>query len=155
MSDLTCTDVDVATCTASGGTPQGVGTTCAGTTCTTPPLPGHVPDNGSRPGSYLTVVKATPAPSLTLAWGASCSPTHADYAIYEGLVATYYSHVSLLCSTGDLLTATITPSVSNRYYLIVPITATEEGSYGLDSFGVERPVAAVGPCRPVQNLACP
>jgi hypothetical protein len=110
-----------------------------------------------RPGVPLTVAKATAPGDLDLAWSDSCSPTHADYAVYEGSIGTWYSHSGLLCSTGDQLSATITPGTltDDRYYLIVPTTATEEGSYGLDSNGTERPPAATGACRPAQVLTCP
>ena len=38
------------------------------------------------------------------------------------------------------LTEDITPAAASSYYLVVPRTTNEEGSYGVDSAGTERPV---------------
>ena len=156
-----CQDLDPNACTAASGVPQGRGTSCVTTNCSTMAHPGFVPNGATRPGTPLTVRKSATAPQLDLAWGASCSATTSDYAIYEGTIVItrrpWYDHSSLTCTTGNTLTQTITPTAgtfpSNHYYLIVPLTAASEGSYGLDSNGVERPVAAA-PCRAVQDLLC-
>jgi hypothetical protein len=49
------------------------------------------------------------------------------------------------------------PGDGDRYYLVVPVATglAEEGSYGTDSAGVERPPGTTA-CAPQQNLAaCP
>ena len=45
----------------------------------------------------------------------------------------------------------MTPSSGNRYYLIVPLSATEEGSYGKTDAGVQIP-RALDPCQANQDL---
>jgi hypothetical protein len=75
--------------------------------------------------------------------------TDTDYEVYEGTVGDYYSHSARLCTTGGLTSATITPGSGSRYYLIVPRNTSSEGSYGVDSNGIERPrgTPACGPRR--------
>jgi len=97
---------------------------------------GRVP--ASAPDVPLTLERSASG-DLTLRWGASCSPTDADYEVYEGTIGAYYSHSPKLCTTGGSLTATFTPGGGNRYYLIVPHNVSSEGSYGLDGNGMERP----------------
>jgi hypothetical protein len=112
---------------------------------------GAVPDGA--PGVPLTLAKGA-FPLLSLSWGASCSAGAVDYEVHEGVLASFTSHVSLLCSTGGATTALITPSSASSYYLVVPATSSTEGSYGKNSSGVERPASTL-PCRP-QNLgSCP
>jgi hypothetical protein len=139
-----------------GGTPQGVGTTCAGTSCAALAFPGHVPNGtASRPGVPLKVRKGAAAPELVLSWSVSCSPDAREYTVHEGRIGSWYSHDALLCTTaGALVTATVTPGAAGRTYVIVPVTAEAEGSYGVSSFGVERPVSGMT-CLPVQVLGCP
>ena len=101
----------------------------------TPAVPGYVSD-GLQLSRSTTILGG-----ITLSWPASCSPGAADYAIYEGTVGNYYSHEKKTCSDGDGdRTEEIFPQPADSYYLVVPLTATDEGSYGVDSDGVERPV---------------
>src|SRR5204862_7653761 len=77
-----------------------------------------------------------------LDWGASCNSGDTDYEVYEGTVgAGFTNHAPRLCSTLGTRTATLAPSTGNRYYLVVPRNSTSEGSYGIKSSGVERPVS--------------
>jgi hypothetical protein len=151
-----CQDLDAAVCATLGGTAQGSGSDCATTSCPQPARPGHVPNNDDRPGTPLKVTKAMTAGDLLLTWGASCSASATDYTIHEGTIWSYYSHDLLTCTSGAALTATITPGAAtpSRYYLIVAVTATEEGSYGESSNLVERPRSAPTTCRPTQVLGC-
>ena len=88
-------------------------------------------------------------------WGSRCSAAHSDYAIYEGTIGAWYSHVPLQCGTGNGHAIIVVPGAAtpNHYYLLVPVTSAAEGSYGLDSNGAERPVST-SPCKPAQDLAC-
>jgi hypothetical protein len=79
-----------------------------------------------------------------------------DYAIFEGEIGNWYSHDPLVCSVfpfeGSYLFA---PSLGNNYYLVVPLSDDDEGSYGLDSGAAERP-AGTSTCRPAQTVFdCP
>lgn len=80
---------------------------------------------------------------LTLSWGASCSGTDTDYAVYEGtLGAPFNTHVPVTCSTNGATSWTFTPGAGDRYYYVVPRNAVSEGSYGLGSNGLSRPPSA-------------
>jgi ELWxxDGT repeat protein len=110
------------------------------------------PAPGEAPG--LVVGKGAGPAELELAWSHSCRPA-ADYSIHEGTLGAWYSHASIACSTGGLQQAEVAPGSGNRYYLVVPLSAAEEGSYGTDSSLVERPASASA-CRTAQDVAaCP
>jgi len=116
--------------------------------------PGQTPD-GTQ-GAPLRVARNADVPTdLDLSWGASCSAAATDYSIHEGSIGSWYDHTSIVCSTAGALSYTITPAAFSAYYLIVPLSASAEGSYGVDSTGAERPVSLEA-CRPAQALAaCP
>ena len=104
----------------------------------TPTGAGAVPDGGSRPGSSLTVEPAGGG-DLSLSWGSSCALTDDDYAVYEGTMDDFTSHVPVTCGTEGGTTAIITPEGGNTYYIIAPFNSTaHEGSHGLRSDGSER-----------------
>ena len=94
--------------------------------------------------------------NLILAWTASCSAEASDYAVYEGAIGTYDSHTMKDCSDDDAaLTEEIQSSAGNRYYLVIPLSAGDEGSYGKASDDVERP-RGVAVCRASQATGgCP
>lgn len=109
-------------------------------------------------GTSLRVSKSALTPGdLRLIWSGSCSMGAIDYGIYEGTLGTWYSHAMKDCSDGGGDRAEeITPSAGNRYYLVVSLSASGEGSYGKDSAGAERPVGTGARCLPAQVLgACP
>ena len=115
--------------------------------CITGYSPGRVPDGAGLPGSPLWIERALSVPTdIVLDWSASCSRESVDYAVYEGLMGSWYARSARLCSTGGALSATLAPQAGNRYYLVVPLDSDAEGSYGVDSNGAERPPAGT-PCR--------
>ncbi len=120
--------------------------------CGDPTLVGSVPDGDDVPGVPLTVDKF--GANLLLSWDSSCATTDTDYEIYEGLIGTYYSHVAKLCSTSGATGAVVFPSAASNYYVVVPRNADNEGSYGRDSVGNERPIGGAQ-CKPRQSGACP
>jgi hypothetical protein len=94
---------------------------------------------------------------LTLSWGASCSTGASNYAIYEGTLGSFASHVAKDCfDDGGNLSEETTPRAGSAYYLVVAQTGTDEGSYGKTSAGAERPRPATPDrCLADQNLtAC-
>lgn len=111
--------------------------------------PSGVLGNAGLPGSVsasLRVTKSTvTAGNLTLSWDASCSPDAVSYAIYEGSLGDFTSHVKKDCSDdgGDRVEE-ISPPSEDSYYLLVALTGTNEGSYGKTSRGDERPTPPVG-----------
>ena len=101
---------------------------------------GSVPDRPSA-GTPLSLKKNTGIPShLDLSWGDSCGPEQTNFAVYEGTIGTWYNHTSRLCTTGGALSAAnLTPAAASSYYLVVPLSASNEGSYGKNKAGTERP----------------
>jgi hypothetical protein len=122
--------------------------TCQGGVCA-PPGPGQVPDGANLPGIPLTVGKSETEPgNITLSWGSSCGTGTTDYSIHEGEIPAWYTHTFKTCSTSGALSATIEPGPGNHYYLVVPVDAVHEGSYGRSSDRTLRP-PSTEPCRPV------
>lgn len=99
---------------------------------------GSVPDGGALPGTPLRLDKAE-NDAVTLRWGASCATADGDYAVYEGQLGGFTDRTPRTCSTGGALSFSLTPAAGNTYYLIVPVHADREGSYGTDGSGIERP----------------
>jgi hypothetical protein len=78
-----------------------------------------------------------------------------DYGIYEGEIGDWDSHTAVACTDAlDDLRERIPLSDGDRYYLVVPLGSTSEGSYGQDSESNERPPASAGTCRPLRSLTC-
>jgi hypothetical protein len=117
-----------------------------------PAAAGRVPDQEGWPGQPLAVEKAGGS-KITLTWDASCLSTDFDYAIYEGEIGDFGSHESRYCSTGGEISRTFTPLAGDTYYLVVPLSGTREGSYGVDSTLTERPVG-LGACLPQEIGSC-
>jgi hypothetical protein len=113
---------------------------------------GAVPDGGAAPGTPLTVNKGA-GDGLSLAWGASCVAADTDFAVYEGSLGSFTSQVPRACSTGGAMSFGLTPAPDNVYYLVVPIHADREGSYGTDGTGAQRAPAA-GACLLQSLRAC-
>jgi len=114
------------------------------------PGPGVVP-----PGSLYVKKSSTTPGNLVLNWSPSTSIGAEDYGIYEGTLGSWYSHYSKVCTdSGGDLTEEITPASGNTYYLVVPLNSNDEGSYGTDSSGSQRP-PGTSPCRLTQDLDCP
>ena len=65
-----------------------------------------------------------------LSWNPSCHPGVTDYGVYEGALGSFGSHDPLVCSTGGTSGATVTTSAGDRYFLVVPQSASLEGGYG-------------------------
>ncbi|MEM7247780.1 MAG: ThuA domain-containing protein [Acidobacteriota bacterium] len=110
------------------------------------------------PGRIPTTMTLGRAPSgmLQVSWEPSACIGSRDHAIFEGAVGDWSSHRSLACSdTGDDMQELVMPTFGDRYYLVVPVNDEVEGSYGLDSFGNERPASADGACRATRSLSCP
>ena len=135
-------------------------------TCDTAPLAGTVvhtvtttlpvgatdprPENNSATDVNLVGSGSLPATllldragaQLDLFWSASCLTSDSDYAVYEGTLGSFTSHAPIACSTGNALTHSAALPAGNAYYLVVPNNLFNEGSYGLDSAGQERPAFA-------------
>jgi hypothetical protein len=112
---------------------------------------------GRVPGDLAAESPLTAAKSgsnLTLTWSATCVPGDIDFAVYEGVLGNFTSHVPVLCSTGGATTATFAPAAGDRYYLMAAHNGHEEGSYGHDSTGAERALS-FAECHPQHIASCP
>jgi len=119
--------------------------------------PGRVPNGADVSGVVLTITKnAAVSGNIDLNWGASCLSTVVDYTIHEGTLGVgFYNHSNIVCSTGGVTSKSLTPALTSSYYLVVPVNAQFEGSYGVDSTLTQRPRSAV-PCQPYQFITpCP
>jgi len=92
---------------------------------------------------------------VTLSWGASCVATDTDFAVYQGPLGNFQSHVPVQCSTGGLTSVTFTPATGSAYYLVVPNDSHYEGRYGATSSGAPIPAGPTR-CYPAAATAgCP
>ena len=114
---------------------------------------GGLPDGGSVPGSLLTAGHGTGS-DIVLAWGASCLVSDTDYAVYEGVIGSFTSHLPKFCSTSGLTTITLTPAAASSYYIVVPRNGSREGSYGTDGTGTQR-LQGSAFCLPQAIATCP
>jgi len=113
-----------------------------------------------EPGADVPLTLARTGSDLTLSWGATagaCAPV--EFAVYRGsllaLRSGIYGHdTALVCAAGvsSLRIPLADPRLgASDYFLVVAGDGAEEGSYGRDSRGVERPVSAAA-CAPAQDL---
>ena len=91
--------------------------------------------------------------SVTLNWGTSCVAGDSDYEIYEGTLGDFAGHAPRFCSSGGETAKTFMPASGDVYYFVVPRSADQEGSYGVDSGGTERPASGAA-CVPQGLAAC-
>jgi hypothetical protein len=88
-----------------------------------------------------------------LEWEPSCSPEVVDYGIYRGQLGVWDTHDAIDCSDDGADRAEfVEPTLDDDYYLVVPMSRDVEGSYGLRSDGLDRPLGA-SRCRAVQAAA--
>jgi hypothetical protein len=123
-----------------------------------PAAPGTVPDGDTVPGVPLKLGKGA-GTTLDATWTASCSGGANDYGLYEGSlpISGTYTHVLLDCNLGNVTSKNFTPNPGDKYYLVVPQTGANEGSYGSDRIGgVAHAIpAASTPCGPQTVAPCP
>ena len=116
---------------------------------------GEVPDGtvlGERPIRFRRVPGGSS--QFRMMWDVGCGPNDEDYAIYQGTVGEFTSHVPLTCTTGGSDVVVLTPAAGNLYYLVVPLTLNREGSYGFDGNDDPRP-ASLAPCVSQAVEICP
>lgn len=118
---------------------------------TTSAAAGRLLGDRGLPGPPLTIARA--GNDLDLTWAGACGGA-SDYAVYEGMLGAPRSKQPVRCSTGGATSARIAPSSGARFYLVVPRTASVEGSYGHTSADLEREPDA-GACLPQSIAACP
>ncbi|RMG43926.1 MAG: exo-alpha-sialidase [Acidobacteria bacterium] len=113
---------------------------------------GRIPGaRGVSGGAPLTVARS--GGDLQLDWSPACG-AGSDYGVYEGELGLPDSAAPVQCTTGGQTSATITPSMGQRFYLVVAQSGGNEGSYGRRSDDTERPPAA-NACLPQAIGTCP
>ena len=93
--------------------------------------------------------------SVALSWGSPCNDAivpNQDFAIYQGTLGHWNDLVSLTCTTGGSRSWLVDKPGSNHFWLVVPQTSANEGSYGVSSFGERSPAAF--PCKPQSIGTC-
>jgi len=116
-----------------------------GSACTSPSAAGKV---------LNTLAVSKSGTNLSLSWTAPAAPcTPTGYGLYRGTLPwTAYNHSSVSCTIST--TTTTTPQdTGSYYYLIVPLNASTEGSYGKSSSGTEIPQGS-SPCRTQDLTVC-
>ncbi len=96
------------------------------------------------PGEAASILLSKAGPgALTISWSPSCLAGAEGYAIYQGQIGDWYSHVPIGCfDDEDDLTETFPMPGGGPYYLVVPYNENDEGSHGVDSAGQPRPRVA-------------
>ncbi len=110
---------------------------------------------GGIPGSVDGLQVTKNGAELALVWNPSCSVDASDYAVYEGTLGDWTSHMPLMCTTGGAVSIPVTPASGSVYYLITPRNTTVEGSYGTDSQGFERTTSAAACMAAQDTTTCP
>jgi len=110
---------------------------------------------GRIPGTLDVHLDPIDPTRLELVWAPSCGALATDYAVYEGTLGTWYSHSPAECTTFGAATIDILPGAGNRYFLVVPLSLSEEGSYGTASGGAERPAGVISCLPQAPPVPCP
>ena len=77
---------------------------------------------------------------LAISWAGSCAQDAANYGIYQGTMGSWSSHTAVDCNDeGHDLAEIISSPASSSYFLVVPLGAEAEGSYGAATVSGERP----------------
>ena len=116
---------------------------------------------GRIEGSGAAAVQVEPDPlspgQFRLRWGEPCNGASVpgqDFAVYRGALGNYGSYNPATCSTSGG-TWTIPSTPGDRFFLVVPVDGSTEGSYGVDGSGNER-LPSANACQSTQRLdACP
>ena len=112
---------------------------------------GVAPDGGAEsPGRLAApIVMDKVGGQVVVRWEPGCGDG-ANFAVYQGSLASPGSHVPLTCvDTDQDRQESIPASSGDHYYLVVVTRDGVEGSFGSDSRGELRPPAAFDRCEPV------
>jgi hypothetical protein len=95
------------------------------------------------------------AGSVALSWDLPCNDAEVpgqDFAIYQGTIGSWSGLQSLTCTTGRATTWLVEGPPANAFWLVVPQTSSNEGSYGRTSSGERAPAATA--CRQQAFATC-
>jgi len=108
---------------------------------------------GLRGGDYASA--ETPLVRVAAAGAAVRRGDPSLTYVYYGDLAgvSTYAYAAAACSVGNTGTASFDPGLASAFFVIVGNNGVEEGSYGTDSSGAERPEHGLTPlCDRAQNL---
>lgn len=100
---------------------------------------------------------AVAAGSLQLTWDVPCNDATTpgqDYAVYRGDVGDWAAYANLTCTTNEDPSYLADAPPDDSFFVVVPHTTPNEGSYGQSSAG-ERPAAGVAACKAQDAETCP
>ncbi len=90
---------------------------------------------------------------IALSWTGSCLATDTDFEIYQGALGDPGGIEPVTCSTGGAKTYAYEPA-DDSFFLVVPRNSRNEGSYGVNGAGQERPPSSLA-CLPQEISVCP
>jgi hypothetical protein len=116
------------------------------------------PGESSSLGSPMTAMPSTLGTSIQVTYtGTSCDTGHSIYWGVNSSALTWLNWSGVSCGLGDSGSAAFDPgdppAGSFFYFVVVGNNGTDEGSYGLDSSGGQRPNSGVIACFSSQNTA--
>jgi hypothetical protein len=126
---------------------------------------GSVDASGGSGGSGDTALLLNktvgPTVDVILSWGASCEAGDTAFGVYRGTLASLrggvYDHAAVTCGlAASTTTLAEQAAIAGEYYLVVPASASTEGSYGrsfISGTPAERPTG-IGACE-TQTISCP
>jgi hypothetical protein len=94
--------------------------------------------------------------ALSIGWDAPCNAISTplqDFAVYTGAIGDYANYSPLTCSSDRSLSVLLEDLPKDSFVIVVPRTSANEGSYGTNSAGVDRPPPAAA-CAPQSIGAC-
>jgi hypothetical protein len=100
---------------------------------------------------------AVAAGSVTLGWNTACNEATTvgqDYAVYSGAIGDFQNYSGLTCSTARATEYLSSDAGDAAFFLVVPATSVNEGSYGRGLDNVERPSSAAA-CKIQSFATCP
>jgi hypothetical protein len=113
--------------------------------------PGPVPDGHYVAGTQMTAMRGVSPDEIVIDWQTTCD-AH-DHAIYFGSVGNYTSYIDAVCDAGISGSRSVIPPGGNVFWVVVGVNGLMEGSYGVDSDGVERTDDGGTHCGYVQDLS--
>ncbi len=113
--------------------------------------PGPVPIGEHTAGVPMTVLRGASPDDIIVDWQPTCDAE--NHAIYFGSLADFASYIEAECTVGMTGNWSGTPPGGDLFWVVVGVNGSNEGSYGEDSGGLERPDAGGAYCGYTQDLS--
>jgi hypothetical protein len=115
-------------------------------------VPGEA-SHGDVPANQMTASYDNGTGDIVVEYTPACDAT--DHTVYYGDLSglSTYAYTGAACFIGSSGTTAFDPGTGSYFFLVVGNDGSEEGSYGVDGFSVERPEDIGTPtCDHTQNL---